>query len=358
MDVAIHRRGSGTVFKRGTVWWIQYFVRGSRTRESTGFTEKRDAENLLRQRLGDVAAGRHVGPGKATVADLCALVMTDYRLRGLRNLQHVEWRYEANVKPVLGNLAANTFGTAQIRKYVEIRLQAGASNSTINRELAIVRRGFKLGAQEDPPLVNRQPTIPKLEEDNARQGFIEREQYEMLVEHLPVNLRALLVCGYHTGARKNELRRIKWDQVDFDARLIRLTTAQTKGKQARTLPIYGDMERWLWLQYETAGENPYVFHGSCRFPVDNHLNGWSEACQAAGVPGLLFHDLRRSAVRNMKRAGIQDVVAMRISGHKTRSVFDRYNIVDETDVSGAAEKLEQYFERRKMDQAAKLKRVK
>ncbi|HKA02322.1 MAG TPA: hypothetical protein VKE70_37685 [Candidatus Solibacter sp.] len=76
------------------------------------------------------------------------------------------------------------------------------------------------------------------------------------------------------------------------------------------------------------------------------------------MPELLFHDLRRSAVRNMKRAGVQDVVAMRISGHKTHSVFDRYNITDIDDLTGAGVKLEQYFEQRKAERAAKLRRVK
>jgi integrase len=357
MEMAIHKRGSGTTFPRGSVWWIQYFVRGRRVRESTGFTKKADAENLLKQRIGEVAAGLRPGPDKATIADLCSLVLEDHRLRNLRSLQHVEWRYEAHIKPLLGSLLSARFGSSQVRQYIERRRQAGALNSTVNRELAIVRRGFRLGAQEDPPLVHRQPMIPKLDEDNARQGFIEQEQYDTLLGEMPMNLKALFVCGYHTGARKNELRRIQWPQVDFDARLIWLSARQTKGKQARTLPIYGDMEMWLRRQQETATGNPYVFHGARGSPVDDHLNGWAEACERAGLPGLLFHDMRRSAVRNMKRAGIQDVIAMKISGHKTRSVFDRYNIVDESDVSGAAEKLESYFAQRKAERAAKLKRV-
>jgi len=169
------------------------------------------------------------------------------------------------------------------------------------------------------------PVIHKLPEDNVRQGFLEPDQYERLLVELPANLKALFVCGYHTGARKNELRRMRWDQVDFDARLIRLSAGQTKNKQPRTLPIYGDMRRWLDHQRETCPEDSiWVFHGAHNCPVDNHLNGWPEACKRADLPGLLFHDLRRSAVRNMKRAHLQDLEAMRISGHKTRQVFDRY----------------------------------
>jgi hypothetical protein len=88
------------------------------------------------------------------------------------------------------------------------------------------------------------------------------------------------------------------------------------------------------------------------------LLGWAEACERVGLPGLYLHDMRRSAIRNLKRAGVQDVVAIKISGHKTRSVFDRYNIVDEGDLGDASERLEKYFSERKAERAAKLKRIK
>jgi len=119
------------------------------------------------------------------------------------------------------------------------------------------------------------------------------------------------------------------------------------------------MRRWLENQRATCPAGcAWVFHGAHNRPVDNHLSEWSAACERAGVPGLLFHDLRRSAVRNMKRAGIQDKVAMDISGHRTRSVFDRYNIIDEADVRGAGQRLEEYVKQRKQEQAAQLRRVK
>jgi integrase len=180
-----------------------------------------------------------------------------------------------------------------------------------------------------------------------------------VLEELPARLKALFVCGYHTGARKNELRRIEWSQVDLNAGLIRLPASQTKNKRPRTLPIYGDMRRWLERQRETCPENcTWVFHGAHSHPVDSHLNGWPEACERAGMPGLLFHDLRRSAVRNMKKAGLQDLEAMRISGHLTRNVFDRYNIIDEDDLAAAGKRLEDYAAKRKQERAAKLRLVK
>jgi len=203
------------------------------------------------------------------------------------------------------------------------------------------------------------PVIHQLPEDNARQGFLEPDQYETLLAELPASLKALFVCGYHVGARKNELRRIEWGWVDLTAGLIRLPGAVTKNKKPRTLPIYGDMRRWIERQRETCPEDCiWVFHGAKKHPVDSHLNGWPEACERAGLSGLLFHDLRRSAVRNMKKAGLQDLEAMRISGHLTRNVFDRYNIIDEDDLADAGKRLEEYAQKRKQERAAKLRIVK
>lgn len=352
-------KGTGSIFQRGRVWFIQYYWRGERRRESSHAEDPEKAQQLLHKRLGEIATGRYLGIAaeQATLGVLIDLVLEDYKFRKLRSAPVVEWRAKAHLES-LRNLPAVRFNAAEVRRYVAARRTAGAEDSTINRELAIIRRGFTLAKQADPPLVHRGPYIPKLEEDNVRQGFLEPEQYEKVLGTLPQRLKALFVCAYHVGTRKGELRKIQWSQIDFDAGLIHLTARQTKGKAARSLPIYGDMERWLRTQWETrAPDCPWVFHWRGK-PIGKQLRGWREACEQAGVPDLLFHDLRRSAVRNMKRAGVQDKVAMQISGHKTRAVFDRYNIVDEDDIGSAGEKLEQYFKQRKRERAAKLRRVK
>lgn len=352
-------RGSGTIYQRGAVWWLQYYDHGRPRNESSGSADEAAARRILAQRVADIAAGRDLTPETCTVADLCRLVLADYRLRRLRDMKTVEWRYEAHIKPELGGLRVSKVTGAVIGRYIEARRRAEASDATINRELSIVSRGYHLGQQEDPPLVHRVPRIPHLEEDNARHGFLEPEQYETLLGYMPARLKALLVCAYHVGTRSGELRKIRVDQVDFEASQIRLESGQTKGKRTRTLPIYGDMERWLRQQITGAPKGcPWVFYGTRGARIEAHLKGWHEACRAADVPDLLFHDLRRSAVRNMKRAGIQDKVAMEISGHKTRAVFDRYNIVDEGDLEAAGEKLGRYFSERKEARAAKLRRVK
>lgn len=131
------------------------------------------------------------------------------------------------------------------------------------------------------------------------------------------------------------------------AKRIVLDPGTTKNEEPRTLPIYGDFAVWLKrLSTEQRSQWPeceYVFHRNGK-PVRNFRKSWAEACKRAGVPGLIFHDLRRTAVRNMVRAGIPEKVAMQISGHKTRSVFDRYNIVSDRDLTDAAEKMEAHLQ--------------
>src|SRR5581483_7499919 len=302
--MARRTKGAGSLRLRGRIWWITYYAHGRPIAESADTEDKGKAENLLKQRIGEAAAGRDVCSDKATIADLCGLVLADYRLRRLRDLATGEWRYDAHVKRILGSVLASRFSARQAREYAEQRRGEGAADATINRELAIVRRGFTLGLDENPPLVRRAPRLPKLEEDNARQGFIEQAQYRLLLNALPDHLKCLLVVGYHCGNRLGELRKLRWNQVDMSAKEIRIEKRQAKGKRPRTLPIYGEMAEWVEWQAKQAAEGcDLVFHWNGK-PLGSHLKGWERACTAVKLEGLHFHDLRRSAVRNMERAGI------------------------------------------------------
>ena len=165
------------------------------------------------------------------------------------------------------------------------------------------------------------------------------------------------MVGYHVGSRVGELRKLQWPQVDFEAGVIRLFASQTKGKVARTLPIYGEMEHWLRIQQaKPSTPAQWVFLGRLDRPVGAHLDGWREACERAGLPGLFFHDLRRSAVRNLTRAGVPRHVAMAITGHKTASVFARYDIVSEGDIVNVKKTMEEFMEAQR--KPTKLERVK
>lgn len=356
--MARRTKGTGSIWQRGDTWWYSYTQDGIKVQKSSKSTDSEEAKRQLTIALGEMAAGRDVTPGNATIDDLYQLVVADHKLRKLRDLRNVEWRYGAHVRPALGSLLASRFTPRQVRVYVEMRRREKASDASINRELAIVRHGFTLAVREDPPLVRRAPHILKLEEDNARQGFIEEAEYLDLRAALPDHLKCALVVGYHCGNRLGELRKLRIPQVDLAAGKIRIERRQAKGKEPRTLPIYGDMREWLeWQIARRVKGCDLLFHWKGR-PLGSHLKGWSRACTAVGLEGLHFHDLRRSAVRNMERAGIPRHVAMRISGHRTESTYRRYDIVVEADIDAAAKKLAEYRKAQQSKGKAKLKRVK
>jgi len=329
---------------------VKYSSKGRVFRESTGTVNLAEAQRFLKRRLGEVVTGKFGGltPERIRFCDLAEGVIHDYIDNERASLGHVKRRLKLHLLPTLGDVRAGEFTTDHVKRYVAERRRRGASNANINRELAIVKRGFRLAFQCDPPKVMRIPYIPKLEENNVRTGFLEHDGYVQLRDALPGPVRPLFVVAYHVGPRRGELLVLQWPQVDLVAQRIRLEPGTTKNKEGRTLPIYGEMLEWLRMQKQIRDTKfphcPFVFHRGGK-PIKDFRKAWATACERTGLDGLLFHDLRRTAVRNMVRAGTPERVAMQISGHKTRSIFDRYNIVSDRDLTEAALKMEHHFER-------------
>lgn len=134
-------------------------------------------------------------------------------------------------------------------------------------------------------------------------------------------------------------------QVELKARTIRLEPGTTKNRDGREVTMTANI--WALVEQCVQGKKPddYVFTRQDGKPVRDFRKAWHTLCAAAGVPGLLFHDLRRTAARNFRRAGVAEGVIMRVGGWRTRSVFERYNIVSQADISDALHKLEQAQQR-------------
>lgn len=239
--------------------------------------------------------------------------------------------------------------TTAIQRYIEKRLEH-VSNATVNRELSAIKRSFNLGLRCTPPKVAHVPYIPKLKENNVRKGFIEHEQYRALFNVMPEHLKPVLAFGYFSGWRKGEILGLKWNQVDLRDGIVRLDPGETKNGEGRTFYMEPELLKMLKDLHEMRRKDcPLVFHLNGNKLYDFRYS-WKKACASIGNSGLLFHDLRRSAIRNMVRAGVPERVAMTISGHKTRCVFDRYNIVSQEDLKEAARKRQIFSE----NQAAQL----
>ena len=256
-------------------------------------------------------------------------------------------RFRLHLTPFFQGRRLSSITTSDVRKFVAVRQGAGASNGEINREVTSLKRMFTLAVQAGKLL--HKPYIPMLKEDNVRTGFFERNQLEGVLRHLPPPVACVIEFAYVTGWRvPSEVLTLEWRQVDFEAGEIRLDPGRTKNGEGRVFPMTASLRALLderrldanTLARERGRLIPYVFHYPTGEPIRAFRRQWAKACAQACLPGRLVHDLRRTAVRNLVRAGVPERVAMTMTGHKTRSVFERYNIVSEGDLKLAAKQLD------------------
>ena len=334
--------------KEGKIYWIKYYRNGKPYRESTRSKKKADAKRLLKKREGEISEGKLPGVyfDRVRFDELAEELLTDYRINGKKSLKRTQESVN-HLKQSFEGMRVSDITTPRISAYIKRRLDEGAANGTINRELAALKRMLNLGAQQTPPKVDRVPHIPMLKENNVRKGFFEHAEFEALRDALPDYLKGFATFAYHTGWRVSEIAGLTWVQVDRDQGIVRLEVGETKNDEARTVYLDDELREVFTRQWQTRKQSgqliTYVFPGKDgQDKIKDFRGAWDKACEDAGIGKRLFHDFRRTAVRDMVRSGIPERVAMMISGHKTRSVFDRYNIVSERDLKDAAQKREAY----------------
>ena len=328
----------GTLYKRGSVWWLQYYHRGQQIRESSGSPKKMVAKKLLDMREGEIAQGKMPSYlfEKVMFEDLSEGLIADYKINRRKTLSKIEQMIRNHLEPFFGGMKVPDINTGLIMEYVLLRQAKGAANGTINRELTALKRMMNIGAKQSPPLVDRIPNIQMLKEDNVRKGFFEHEEYLRLHDVLPEYLKGVFAYGYRTGWRIGEIENLTWDCVDLEQGVVRLEPGETKSGHGRSVIMDEDLSQIMKHQMAMRRLGcPYVFHRE-GLQIKNYYPAWRTACKEAGLQGRVFHDLRRTAIRNMVRAGVPERVVMMISGHRTRSIMDRYNIVSEQDLRNAA----------------------
>lgn len=350
----------GQIRKRGTCYQIRYYRHGQRIEETTEHTKYDDARDLLRQREGDISKGVPISAKstRLTFTEAAADVVADYTVNGRRSKDHVERRLTLHVAPVFGHKPLNTITTADVRAYAARRLEAGAAPAQINRELAIIKRAFRLAVEADR-YHGRVPKIPMLQERNVRSGFFDDAMVAAVVAHLPAAVRPVVEFAYVTGWRvQSEILPLEWRHVDRVAGEARLEPGTTKNQAGRVFPFPDVLTRLvdaLWAEHEALQRTgticPFVFHRHGR-RIKSLRKAWADACTAAGYPGKLLHDLRRSAVRNMERKGLSRSVAMKLTGHKTESVYSRYAITCEADLREGVDRLNDVVGTKRGDKSA------
>jgi integrase len=350
-------RGDGRIYQRkgSSRYWIQYSVRGRQFREPGGKTPDA-ARKKLRQRLREAGTERFGGPAaeRVTVDQLANALLVHMENQGRASVEKIR----CHLKPVrafFDGRPAMDVTTAALERYQRHRLDAKKAPATVNREVHALRRAFNVAAHQTPPLFPKHlvPYFPSLPVDNVRSGFFERAEVEALLEHVEDDgIRDFIAWAFRTGMRKGEIAKLTWDMLDRSGTpwVLRIPAAITKNRTGRTLGLEGEVraiiERRLKLR---RFDTPLVFHrrrkGKPGQPITDFWDVWRNALRNAGLPaGRLFHDLRRSAVRTLIRAGVDETTAMKVSGHKTRSMLLRYNIVTERETADALLRADAYLQ--------------
>jgi len=331
--------------KGSSVLWIKYHRNGKPIRESARTTKVKEAEKFLRGRLAAISSGTFLGPKleKVRISELAEDLIREYRINGRKSIDDLEARWKLHLEPFFGALRAIEVTSQLVARYIDARQQEGAENATINRELAALKRMFNLARQSTPPKVNSVPYIAMLRENNIRTGFLESKQHDSLAAEtgkVGLWLRTMFETGYTYGWRHEELLALRARQVNLVAGTIWLEPGTTKNAEGREVSMTLPVRALLTQCVHGKDQDDHVFTREDGKPVRDFRGAWASACEAANVPGLLFHDLRRTAARNLRRAGVAEGVIMKIGGWKTRSVFERYAIVSQSDIRDAMTKLE------------------
>jgi integrase len=239
-----------------------------------------------------------------------------------------------------------------LRRATISRRNAPVSVATCNRELAVMRciytmamRGL-ITLKGGAPTSNPVASIPIEREHNERDRVLSAEEFGQVYETAEGWLKPMLLIAYHTGMRKGEIRSLRWDQVDLKAGLIRLKSGDTKTGEGRIVPLNQTLTSFL-KSATRYGSCPWVLPNPAalersdpRYMATSITHAYTRVCRKAGVANATFHDLRHTFVTNARRSGVDAITTMAITGHKTMSVFRRYNAVDTNDLHAALRQME------------------
>jgi integrase len=356
-------KGDGYLYQRGKIWWIGYNCDGKNLQESAKTTDKEVAQKLLRARVGNAAQGivpLGMKADRVTLRDMIDALEADYSEKGNRSTRMIA-RVEQHLVAFFGEKTrASQITKPRIQKYVEQRrtqlvkrkgVMQPPAVATINGELRLLKRAFNVMVEAKRLGVDDVPAIKiDASKENVRKGFVNIDGFAKLVEALPEDLKDPVAFLYHSGCRVGEMRTLEWQDIDLDERTITIRAENSKNGEARTLELSEEGDELLAIikrQVVRRTDRALVFlrNGKKKDdgtreapsqPIGDIRKAWRNALTMAELDeNLVRHDFRRSAARNFDRAGIAPRIAMRLTGHKTMSMYDRYRIVAKSELRDA-----------------------
>lgn len=325
------------------------------------------ADQYRRDLLGRIARGELVltdettkPEAQVTVRSLLDDLVKKYQEKGHKSTDELLYRINSTLAPFFGDMLARDCSADVISTFVA-QTRVGRANATVNRHLAAIRTAFKLGQRTRRITADMVPWIEALPEAEPRPGFIELGDYDRLMEQLPDPVKPVLAIAFNSGVRASECLSIRWDWIDWNAEVIHLPGRVTKNGNQRFIPIAvgselrAILEVHLEVRNEIAPNCPWVcfWYGNSGHgimtgdQIRDFRSAWKKATAAIGKPGMLFHDLRRSAIKLMSDAGESESKIMAVSGHETRSVFDRYFKYKAKDVAATGGRVADYVKKQR-----------
>lgn len=335
-------RGTGSIFKQPgcTKYTIQFYTNGRRVRQATGTNDKKVAQAKLNEKLAQIDKGEPILPSRRKpllISELYDPLQAEYIRNKRRSLKALKLRWQ-HLKPTFGDRRAAFVTKDDIEKYCDTRLAEGAKRATVNREVAALKKMFRRAAEKLPKL----PSFPSKLPEDVRKGFVEDEVFSLLTANAhELWLRTFLEIAYTFGWRVGEILSRRVRHIDLSKRIIRLDPGETKNGMGRECVMTVRIHELLKECVAGKAKDDFVLTRSRNNkPVRSFRVAWSTLVNKAGCPDLLVHDLRRSAARNLRAAGVAESTIMKIGGWETDSVFRRYAIVSNKDKAIAMVDLE------------------
>ena len=329
----------------GKNYWIEYYHLGKRKRERIG-RSKAAAENRLREVQTAKAEGRHIDKDQAAIISMGELTRWYLDLPEVKTKKSYR-RDEEMIAHLLRILGAETkvaaITTGMIEGYQKRRLSEPSirkdkegnckltATATVNKETITLKTIFNRAIRHEKLDSNPAQRVKKMPEHNVRMRILTTEEAERLFSCCPPHLRPVVVTAFYTGMRLSEIVNLTWSKIDLVKGFIRLEGKETKTGAGRSIPLHPRV-RGLFCSIPRSIHTDRVFLKDGQ-PFKEFKHSYNTAKLRAGIEDFTFHDLRHCAINNMRLAGNDYFRIMAASGHKTTSVFKRYNLVTEEELS-------------------------
>ena len=330
-----------SLFKRGNKWWAYVWIDGIRHHKSTGTSNRRQAETIERQFRDELNEARHRLPQlkpEMTFGELTAHFIASGmgKPHALDRLKHL--------LPFFADMQLMNINTSAIRKYRQERHRERAlTAATVNRDLSVLRRILYWGVEEGYLASNPLGRLRMERERRTKRPVLSLREEQLLLAAAPEHLQRIIRCALHTGMRRGEILRQRWEDIDFDNRILHVSHSKTPEGEAREIPLTNQLFEMLFAHRRLQGP-VFTYDGDA---IKVIKTTWASSLRRSGIRHFRFHDLRHTANTRMMLAGVLQEVRREILGHssqRSRDINDRYTQIELPEKREAIRKLEAWLD--------------